>query len=256
MSLLSVITISFNDFVGLRRTCASLEEQIHQDFEWVVIDGGSGIDVVKWLNSNQRVNKYISEPDRGIYDAMRKGLILASGRYVIFLNSGDVFCSSDAVSVILKNISRMPNVAVFFYATKVSAPHGSFIRKPRSLASAVYSVPAIQQSTVYKRSVLRKVDWPTEYRICGDYAIAVQLYKKNVEWHSSPYTLSDFALGGVSTSRFILLAREAFQIQSRYSVCSPMLRLLFFARRLLIGLLVYCFNFKIVFFYNQRPSSS
>ena len=89
---LSIITVNYNNREGLARTARSVVEQTFSDFEWIVVDGGStdgsvGViqeyaDCIAWS---------VSEPDGGIYEAMNKGLDMASGEYVQFLNSGDSF---------------------------------------------------------------------------------------------------------------------------------------------------------------------
>ncbi|MGZ0708188.1 glycosyltransferase family 2 protein [Coraliomargarita sp. W4R53] len=89
---ISIITVCFNARAALAATQASVFAQDSDDFEWIVIDGASGDGTVADLQAldDPRVN-YLSEPDRGIYDAMNKGLARARGEFVWFLNAGDVF---------------------------------------------------------------------------------------------------------------------------------------------------------------------
>ena len=92
MPQITVITINYNNRDGLRKTIDSVVNQTHNDYEYIIIDGGStdgSLDVIK-LYSN-RIDYWKSEPDRGIYNAMNKGIDVARGEYCIFLNSGDYF---------------------------------------------------------------------------------------------------------------------------------------------------------------------
>ena len=89
---ISVITITYNNLFGLRRTCNSVLSQTCRDFEWVVIDGNSKDGSKEYLESlSQQPDFWVSEPDSGIYNAMNKGIAHSQGEYLIFMNSGDIF---------------------------------------------------------------------------------------------------------------------------------------------------------------------
>jgi glycosyltransferase involved in cell wall biosynthesis len=97
MSKFSVITINLNNGKGLKKTIESVVNQTSNIFEYLVIDGGSiddSLDLIKQLDNNkiQRF-KWISEPDKGIYNAMNKGIQMSTGEYLLFLNSGDEFAN-------------------------------------------------------------------------------------------------------------------------------------------------------------------
>lgn len=97
---LSIITINLNDQNGLRQTIESVVSQTFNDYEFIIIDGGSkdgSIDVIKEYES--RISKWISEPDKGIYNAMNKGIKIASGEYLHFLNAGDRLASKDVLEI-------------------------------------------------------------------------------------------------------------------------------------------------------------
>jgi glycosyltransferase involved in cell wall biosynthesis len=90
--VLSVITIVYNNARDIDRTLLSVLNQIYDGIEYIVVDGASNdgtLEIIKRYES--RIAKLISEKDKGIYDAMNKGLALATGDYVIFMNSGDEF---------------------------------------------------------------------------------------------------------------------------------------------------------------------
>lgn len=101
---LSIITINYNNSAGLQRTIESVLSQTWKDYEWIIIDGGStdgSLDIIKKHASH--FSWWCSEPDRGIYNAMNKGITHAKGEYLNFLNSGDCFYSSDSLSGLFKN---------------------------------------------------------------------------------------------------------------------------------------------------------
>ncbi|TJY61957.1 glycosyltransferase [Sinimarinibacterium sp. CAU 1509] len=234
-NLITVITITFNNIDGLLATANSVNDQKTDKIEWVVIDGGSNDGTSKFLDECDFVARYISERDNGIYDAMQKGLHLAGGNRIVFLNAGDVFADSDAGEYI---ISHHTDADVCFYACRVSGLGVDYIRKPRPLSSASYSVPAVQQATVYKRDVLLSIEWPTQYRVCGDFALAAQLLARNATYYCDNRVVAQFELGGVSTLRPLALGLEAYNIQTQILELPLSLKILHFSRRLLTGYFV------------------
>ncbi len=105
---LSVITICLNDLEGLKRTVNSVVAQSFNDFEYIVIDGGSTDGTIDFLKKQEtKIAKFVSEKDAGIYNAMNKGIALANGEYCLFLNSGDYLVNDDVLmSVFLQNKSE------------------------------------------------------------------------------------------------------------------------------------------------------
>ena len=114
MHKVSVITINLNNAEGLKRTMKSVNEQTFPDFEYIIIDGGStdgSIDIIREFQKHtsgtdlsSKFNLYWeSEPDRGIYNAMNKGIVRSQGEYCFFLNSGDYFASPK----VLENVMKM-----------------------------------------------------------------------------------------------------------------------------------------------------
>ena len=110
---LSVITINYNNLAGLQKTAQSVISQVYDDFEYIIVDGGSTDGSSELLISLQEnalmrglVCKYVSETDRGIYHAMNKGIAMASGDYLHFLNSGDWLLSNDVYKSIFSDLTE------------------------------------------------------------------------------------------------------------------------------------------------------
>ena len=99
---LSIITINLNNRDGLQKTIDSVVSQTYRDFEWIIIDGGStdgSKDVIE--RYSEHIDYWVSEPDRGIYNAMNKGIRLSHGEYLHFLNSGDSFFDKNVLSNVI-----------------------------------------------------------------------------------------------------------------------------------------------------------
>ncbi len=120
---LSIITINYNNAIGLKKTIKSVLSQTSQEFEYIIVDGGSNDPSCEVMNNKQIVINgktelngisitCISEPDKGIYNAMNKGISLAKGDYVHFLNSGDWLVDSEVVSNMLSIIQKDTDILV------------------------------------------------------------------------------------------------------------------------------------------------
>ena len=102
---LSIITINLNNYVGLHQTITSVIQQTSDEFEYIIIDGGSTDGSIQLIKENETfINKWISAPDNGIYHAMNKGIKIAEGDYIQFLNSGDRLVNSEVTSLMLDNL--------------------------------------------------------------------------------------------------------------------------------------------------------
>jgi glycosyltransferase involved in cell wall biosynthesis len=124
--LLSVVTVVFNDADRLAETIGSIRSQSFQDLELLVIDGGSRDGTLEVVKVNESVIRYwISEPDKGIYHAMNKGIMAARGRYLEFLNAGDTYTSPDA----LKNVFSQNDgdYDVLYGEINLFGPNGDFL---------------------------------------------------------------------------------------------------------------------------------
>lgn len=98
MAKVSIITISYNNAKGLLRTIESVVSQTYTDYEYIIIDGGSSDNSKQIIESfSDKITYWVSEPDKGVYNAMNKGIVVATGEYLHFLNSGDSYATSDVL---------------------------------------------------------------------------------------------------------------------------------------------------------------
>lgn len=111
MSKLSIITVAFNAQEAIERTILSVIDQSDAEIEYLVIDGGSTDATLNVIRQYaDKIDYWVSEPDRGIYDAMNKALRHATGDWVLFMNAGDEFTSRSVVSAITKRIDENTDV--------------------------------------------------------------------------------------------------------------------------------------------------
>ncbi|BCD98339.1 glycosyltransferase family 2 protein [Marinagarivorans cellulosilyticus] len=110
---LSIITATWNSAETLPATLDSLAAQTCQDFESIVVDGGSSDSTVDIIKASEVVDRWVSEKDRGIYDALNKGIQMAQGEYVGFMHSDDIFADNASVEIILDYIEKHSPDAVY-----------------------------------------------------------------------------------------------------------------------------------------------
>jgi len=217
--LLSVITVAFRNYDGVAKTYASLAHLAQaQDisFEWIVVDGGSQDGTAEFLeNLNGQYNlRYISEKDKGIYDAMNKGIAMAEGRFALFLNSGDIF-HADAAEVV-RQLENAPESAMYIGDALLDFGDGKKIRRSAKHGWYIYhSLPASHQAIFFPVSGLKTYPYDLHYKVSSDYALAARMFKAGYAFKRLKGLVSEFSMGGVSTSNNLELCQDAKNVQRK-----------------------------------------
>lgn len=200
---ISIITISFNNKVGLERTILSVVNQIgiNTDFEYIVIDGGSKDGSKEVLGQySDKITYWVSEPDKGIYNAMNKGIQKATGDYLLFMNSGDVLVDDKDILKRCQNMLQADIVAFDCYLEKDDKIVGrrTHIEKPTLFYAFCNGFK--HQSTFIKKSLFDKYGlYDERYKIAGDYEFWIRTLLQP-QTTAKGYTLpiAIFELGGIS----------------------------------------------------------
>ena len=215
--LLSIITVAFRNLDGVVKTHASLAHLAKATdirFEWIVVDGGSNDGTQEFLENlcgNYHL-RFVSEPDNGIYDAMNKGIEMARGKFALFLNSGDIF-HPDVAHVVRQLQTQKDDVMITGDAlldfgdghkTKRSAKPGWYI---------YHSLPASHQAIFFPLAGLKVWHYDLQYKVSSDYALAARLYKEGYDFKKLDGLVSEFSMGGVSTTNNLELCEDAKKVQ-------------------------------------------
>ena len=239
MIKLSIITVAYNNLEGIKETYASLSHINKKDYdyiEWVVIDGGSSDGTSDYLSKLGRIYnlKYISESDKGIYDAMNKGIAISTGKYALFLNSGDSIVAGAADLIHKICISNIDNT-IFLCDAILNFGNGfTKVRKAKNIRYIYHSLPASHQAIIYPVSVLKQVRYDLSYKVSSDYALTAQLYKKGFRFIIFSEILSSFSIGGVSTVNSKQLCLDAMKVQAEIlQIPKPFIYLSYLFRRLM-----------------------
>lgn len=212
---ISIITVNYNNASGLERTIKSVLSQSYSDIEHIVIDGDStdgSVDVIKSLSD--RIAYWCSESDNGIYNAMNKGVAVASGDYCLFLNSGDILYEFDSLEQV---ISAKP------YADIVSCDLICDDHNNRWRYSAHDSVglaflltsSLAHPATLIKTKIIKQLLYREDYRIISDWIFFFEsLILNNATYQSVHRDLSIFYRDGISTKQKNLSQEEKRQYLS------------------------------------------
>ncbi|SFW36919.1 glycosyltransferase family 2 protein [Selenomonas ruminantium] len=202
MLKISIITVSFNAAKTIRQTIESVLEQTYCDIEYIIIDGASTdgtVDIVK--SYGERIAYWISEPDKGIYDAMNKGIDVATGDYIEFLGADDCLENDDVIQQVVSNLNEDIDV--------LSAPVWSVFEDNhyQTLCSNIHAVNRnefkggmIPHAGMFvKLSLMNKNKFDPSYRISGDYKFFLQCYlNDSVKFKFIDKPVAYFAQSGVS----------------------------------------------------------
>lgn len=179
--LITVVTVCYNAVNELEKTMLSVLNQTYDNIEYIVIDGGSKdgtVDIIK--KYADRLTYWVSEPDKGIYDAMNKGIQVAKGEWVNFMNAGDWFVNGHVVDQVFAKMIE-PTVGVVFGNSQEYRNHVLYSVKPTPFYVSKkkhYSKGICHQCIFTRTDLALKYPFKLQYRISADFAMFFDIYHK------------------------------------------------------------------------------
>ena len=236
--LLSIITVTFNASQWLERTVQSIISQSSPHVEYIIIDGNSTdgtLDIIKKYQSS--IAHWVSEPDKGLYDAMNKGLKLASGDYVWFLNAGDALYSDDTIQEIVNTLGDGNLPDIIYGETQIVDEQGNplamrRLKAPKKLSWKSFRMGMLvcHQSFIVKRTIAESYDM--QYRFAADYDWCIRCLKKANTVFNTRLVLSRFLEAGLSAANRKEALKERYNIMCKnYGKLSTQIRHIWFAVR-------------------------
>jgi len=221
--LFSIITITYNAEDTVGRTIASVASQSCTDYEHIIVDGASKDRTLTVVDSQPKgeLRRVYSEPDNGLYDAMNKGIGLARGRYLIFLNAGDKFHSSETLSEMAYAIRTNDFPGIIYGQTNLVDNEGHFIA-PRHLTAPdnltykdfAHGMLVCHQAFVVLKRIAPLYNLKWKYSADYEWCICcLQHSRKNIYTSS---VLIDYLAEGITTNNRRRSLIERFKIMSRY----------------------------------------
>ena len=202
---LSVITVNYNDRLGLQKTLLSVIGQTYTDYEYIIIDGGSTDGSVNLIRQySDSISYWVSERDKGIYNAMNKAIDVANGEYCIFMNSGDTFFSNETIEQVF---SKNPSEDIICGNTQT-------IEKLKEAPDEItfeylFSNVICHQCTFIRTSLMAKYKYDEKYRIVADRKFFLQvLILDNCSYLKVPVTVVNYDIEGFSANNPVLSKLE------------------------------------------------
>ncbi|WP_443936918.1 glycosyltransferase family 2 protein [Pedobacter sp. MW01-1-1] len=219
MPKLTVITIVYNNVRDIERTIQSVINQTYQDIEYIVIDGASTDGTLAIVNRyRDKISKIVSEPDRGIYDAMNKGLALATGDYVLFMNSGDEIYD---VKTVEKVFGTAEGADIYYGETEMYNDDWESLGRRRhavpdefSWTSFRYGMNVSHQAIYIKRSLTTPYD--LSYKYSSDIDWIIKAAKKSIKIVNVNQYVAKYLVGGMSKKKHRESLMERFAIFSKH----------------------------------------
>ena len=203
---ISIITVCYNSEATLEKTIFSVAEQTYNNIEYIVVDGSSKDNTIGILKKHEdKITKWISEPDKGLYDAMNKGIALATGDLIGILNSDDTFNS----------INVIEEIAKFHYNNNIDASVGNIVQHKsngqiiRLYSSKFWNPQKLRigfmpphPSIFFKRELFDNFgNYELSFKIGADYELITRFFLKNgISWKFSNVTTTAMLVGGLSSS--------------------------------------------------------
>ena len=217
--ILSIITIVYNNVRDIERTMLSVLNQSYQNIEYIVVDGASTDGTLGIIQRYQdRISKVVSEKDAGIYDAMNKGLALASGDYVLFMNSGDELYAPDTVETVF---AMAPNADIYYGENEMFNEAWQSIGKRRhsvpekfTWKSFRFGMTISHQAIYIRRSLTEPYD--RKYQLSADIDWILTAAKKAKTSVKVSGYVAKYLVGGLSKKRHRQSLKERFAIFTKH----------------------------------------
>lgn len=203
----TIVTVVYNAEDVIENTILSVLSQTYKNIEYIIIDGGSSD------TTNDIIDKYASfisihliEMDLGIYDAMNKGILLARGDWINFLNAGDVFSSQ----FVIENIFRFnyPSKDVLYGDVQILYPSGKKYLVAKEISRVYKGMVFCHQSVFVKSSLHKNFYFNLSFKYSADFDFFIKLYQLGYKFHYLNFSISDISNGGVSDINRLQVIRE------------------------------------------------
>lgn len=245
---ISIITVTYNAASVLKRTLDSVKAQSWQQIEHLIIDGASKDETISMAETYKAQCPYevviLSEPDKGLYDAMNKGLRLATGDYLVFLNAGDTLHAADTLETIVRSAQPLPGV--LYGDTAITDEQGNFLhlrrlRPPKKLTwkSFRQGMLVCHQAFYALTDIAKGLPYDPRYRYSADVDWCIRVMKeaqkRQLPLVNTQAILADYQEEGQTTIHHRDSLKERFDVMRRhYGLFSTVMMHVWFVFRQLI----------------------
>lgn len=226
MEKVSVITVCYNAGKTIKNTIESVLSQNYADYEYVVVDGASKDDTLEIIQSysEQFAQKgipmtVVSERDKGIYDAMNKGIDLATGDWIIFMNADDSFYNVDALKNVFSN--NLTGYDVVYGDCVRLDGQGKYPMKSNPPETLPKQMPFMHQAVFARSELCKKNKFDLNYKLCADYNFFFTIYASGCEFKRVDATVCNYSIRGISGKALIEAQKEVIAIKKKHEKQFP-----------------------------------
>lgn len=211
--LISIITVVYNNVEEIEQTILSVLNQTYPTIEYIIIDGGSTDGTIDYIKKySPQISYWISEPDKGIYDAMNKGILKASGEWVNFMNSGDLFFSEKTLTDVFTHVSA--DMDVVWGDTLIKRRKRLQIKKGKWKENEFSDL--CHQSVFVRTALMKQYNFDVKYKIAADLNLLYKLYMLGCKFQYIPVIISIFDVShGLSADNRVKLYLECCEIKNK-----------------------------------------
>lgn len=217
---LSIITINYNNLNGLKKTVDSVLSQTWRDFEWILIDGGSTDGSKEYIeelaeDTPNNISYWCSEPDKGVYNAMNKGILKAKGEYLNFMNSGDSFYDDSVLETVFESFTEADVV----YGNRMMVGGAKPIEHiyPNKMSLAFMFQSAMCHQTQFVRtSLLKETGYREDLKLVSDWERSLCWYAEGKTFLHLNLFVANFDVSGSSSTNDSLLFQERDKVIAEF----------------------------------------
>lgn len=211
---ITIVTVCFNCVAEIEDTINSVLAQTYKELEYIVIDGASNdgtLDIInKYKNS---IDVVVSEPDKGLYDAMNKAIELATGEWINFMNVGDAFFSRDAIRDFFSVADTTPPNDILYGDTILVYPFGRYYKDCHPNKKKVYWC---HQSMFIRTSIMKQYKYDLKYKVRADYDFICKVTSHGSKMSYYPCAVACYKnYDGLSTTNRHIMMEETYMIEGR-----------------------------------------
>ena len=225
MIKLSIITVCYNDLNALKKTIGSVAGQTYMadgksgfTIEHLIIDGNSSDGTKEYLKhvNNYPYLNFVSEPDKGIYDAMNKGINLAKGEWIQFLNAGDIYADDSALKSLIMHLDDKTDV-IYGNAIKYDSYHQENVI-PHEINEIKKGMILCHQAVFFRREMHKKYMYDIKFQLVSDYNSILKMYLARARFKHIDIFVVRYDMTGISASNLIITYKEICKVKKENGV--------------------------------------
>lgn len=218
----SIITVVYNGETVIEETLLSVINQNYSNKEYIIIDGASTDNTRNIINKYHDQIELFSEPDKGVYDAMNRGIDKATGDWIIFMNAGDKFYSESVITEVMSQSISYEQYSVIYGDAEFTLKNIAYINEAAHEVSSNQYMPFSHQASFTRTRILKSIKFDLNYKIAADTAFFLQLVKEGHQMKHVPITICSYnALEGLSADNDVERCKEIVRLQAKWNGINP-----------------------------------